>query len=62
MLPMAVVEFKEGTTLEDGVKFEWILENMAGRPVYNALKRMDEEHPIEEVGAELRKMMPWLKK
>ena len=41
---------------------EWILENQAGRPVYNALKRMDEEHLIEEVGAELRQMMPWLKK
>ena len=41
---------------------EWILENQAGRPVYNALRRMDEEHPIELVGRELRKMMPWLKK
>ena len=41
---------------------EWILENQAGRPVYNALKRQDEEHLIEMVGAELRKMMPWLKK
>ena len=41
---------------------EWILENQAGRPVYNALKRMDAEHSIELVGAELRKMMPWLKK
>jgi ketol-acid reductoisomerase len=41
---------------------EWILENQAGRPVYNALKRMDEEHNIEVVGAELRQMMPWLKK
>ena len=41
---------------------EWILENMAGRPVYDTLKRMDEEHPIEVVGAELRQMMPWLKK
>ena len=40
---------------------EWILENQAGRPVYNALKRMDEEHLIEEVGKELRQMMPWLK-
>jgi len=39
---------------------EWILENQAGRPVYNALRRMDEEHPIELVGKELRKMMPWL--
>jgi ketol-acid reductoisomerase len=41
---------------------EWILENQAGRPVYNALKRMDEEHPLELVGKELRRMMPWLKK
>ncbi len=41
---------------------EWILENQAGRPVYNALKRMDEEHLIELVGKELRAMMPWLKK
>jgi len=41
---------------------EWILENQAGRPVYNALKRMEQEHLIEEVGAELREMMPWLKK
>ena len=41
---------------------EWILENQANRPVYNALKRMDEEHLIEKVGEELRAMMPWLKK
>ncbi len=41
---------------------EWILENQAGRPVYNALKRMGEEHMIEEVGKKLRGMMPWLHK
>ena len=41
---------------------EWILENQAGRPTYNALKRMDIEHPLEVVGKELRAMMPWLKK
>jgi ketol-acid reductoisomerase len=40
---------------------EWILENQVGRPVYNAMKRLDEEHLIEEVGEELRQMMPWLK-
>ncbi len=39
---------------------EWILENKAGRPVYNALRRRELEHPIEIVGKELRKMMPWL--
>ncbi|MCG6946429.1 MAG: ketol-acid reductoisomerase [Deltaproteobacteria bacterium] len=41
---------------------EWILENQAGRPVFNALRRAEREHPIEEVGAKLRAMMPWLKK
>ena len=40
---------------------EWILENQAGRPVYNALQRMESEELIEEVGTELRQMMPWLK-
>jgi len=40
---------------------EWILENQVGRPVFNALKRMDKEHLIEDVGRELRQMMPWLK-
>jgi len=41
---------------------EWILENQAGKPVFNALRRMESEELIEEVGAELRQMMPWLKK
>lgn len=49
------------TEIQDGTfAKEWILENQAGRPVFNALKRKDREHPIELVGAELRKMMPWL--
>ncbi len=41
---------------------EWILENQAGRPVLNALRRREASHPIEEVGARLRAMMPWLKR
>jgi ketol-acid reductoisomerase len=41
---------------------EWILENQAGRPVYNALRKKDQAHLIEKVGAELRKMMSWLNK
>jgi ketol-acid reductoisomerase len=41
---------------------EWILENRANRPVFNALNRKGEQHPIEEVGGKLRGMMPWLKK
>ena len=39
---------------------EWILENVANRPHFNALVKRDEEHQIEKVGQELRKMMPWL--
>jgi ketol-acid reductoisomerase len=41
---------------------EWVLENQANRPVYNALLAKGEGHPIEDVGARLRAMMPWLKK
>ncbi|MEW6261697.1 MAG: ketol-acid reductoisomerase [Thermodesulfobacteriota bacterium] len=41
---------------------EWILENKAGRPVFNAARRRDAEHPINEVGERLRSMMAWLKK
>lgn len=41
---------------------EWVLENQAGRPHFEALRRRGAEHPIETVGAELRKMMPWLEK
>ncbi|MGZ4915973.1 MAG: ketol-acid reductoisomerase [Halobacteriota archaeon] len=40
---------------------EWILENQANRPVYNALLQREREHPIEIVGAQLRAMMSWLK-
>jgi len=39
---------------------EWILENQAGRPVFKALEAQQAEHPIEKIGAQLRKMMPWL--
>jgi ketol-acid reductoisomerase len=39
---------------------EWILENQAGRPMFNALRRQSAEHPIEEVGERLRSMMPWI--
>jgi ketol-acid reductoisomerase len=39
---------------------EWIQENQAGRPVFNALRRQSAEHPIEEIGSQLRSMMPWI--
>ncbi len=39
---------------------DWILENQAGRPAYNALKKKDQDHPVEVVGRDLRSMMDWL--
>ena len=39
---------------------EWILENMAGRPVYKALVRKGKAHLIEKVGTRLRGMMSWI--
>ena len=41
---------------------EWLLENKVNRPAFNAMRRQQAEHPIEEVGARLRDMMSWLKK
>lgn len=40
---------------------EWINENQAGRPSFYALRKKDEGHLIEIVGAKLRKMMSWIK-
>lgn len=38
----------------------WVLENMAGRPGFLAMRRTFAAHPIEQVGSEVRAMMPWL--
>ena len=40
---------------------EWILENKAKRPVFQALRKSEAMMLIEKVGAKLRKMMPWIK-
>ncbi len=39
---------------------EWLTETKAGKPVFNALTRIGDEHPLEETGRRLRAMMPWL--
>ena len=39
---------------------KWLLENQVGRPTFNAMRRMEAEHPIEKVGKELREMMSWI--
>lgn len=47
--------------IQDG-KFarDWILENQANRPVFNAINTRESEHLIEEVGRKLREMMPFV--
>jgi ketol-acid reductoisomerase len=40
---------------------EFVLENMANRAGFLAMRRRDAEHPIEEVGKRLRSMMSWIK-
>jgi len=40
---------------------DFIQENRAGNVSFNAMRRQAREHPVEEVGAHLRGLMPWLK-
>jgi ketol-acid reductoisomerase len=40
---------------------EWILENQAGRPVFDKLREEGKSHRIEDVGARLREMMSWIR-
>ena len=39
---------------------EWMLENKANQPTFQANRRNDRNHPIEQVGLELRRMMTWI--
>ena len=39
---------------------EWVLENAAGQTSFKAKRRIGAEHQLEEVGAKLRGMMPWI--
>jgi len=49
-------EIQDGTFAKN-----WILENKANRPAFNSRRRIESELQIEKVGAELRKMMSWMK-
>jgi ketol-acid reductoisomerase len=40
---------------------EWIQECKAGQPRFKATRRLNDAHPIEDVGRKLRDMMPWIK-
>ncbi|MBU3089048.1 ketol-acid reductoisomerase [Clostridium gasigenes] len=49
------------TEIQDGTFAKnWLVENMVGRPNFNATRRMESEHQIETVGKELRGMMSWI--
>ncbi len=41
---------------------EFVLENMSGKAGFNAMRRREAEHPIEEVGKDLRAMFSWMGK
>lgn len=52
-----LTEIQNGTFAKN-----WLLENQVNRPNFNAMRRLGKEHQVEKVGAELRSMMPWIKK
>ncbi len=41
---------------------KFILEGQSGYPEMTAMRRLNAEHPIEQTGAKLREMMPWIQK
>ncbi len=48
------------TDIQDGsFAKEWLLENQAGCPHFNAMRKLEAEHPLEQIGAELRKLYSW---
>jgi ketol-acid reductoisomerase len=48
-------EIKDGSFAK-----RWIAENAAGRPEFSARRRAERQLLLERVGAELRKMMPFV--
>lgn len=48
-------EIQDGTFAKN-----WILENQANQVSLKATRQKEQEHEIEKVGKELRKMMPWI--
>lgn len=54
-MKQVLTEIQNGTFAK-----KWLLENQVGRPTFNAMRRMEAEHPIEKVGKEIREMMSWI--
>ena len=47
--------------IQDGqFALEWMLENKANQPTFQAKRRSQRNHPIEKIGLELRRMMTWI--
>src|SRR5437763_15738106 len=40
---------------------DWMLENRVNQTSFKAMRAKNAAHPIEQVGAKLREMMPWIK-
>jgi ketol-acid reductoisomerase len=40
---------------------DWMLENKVNQTSFKAMRAKCADHPIEQVGAKLRAMMPWIK-
>ena len=40
---------------------EWVAEHAAGKPRFNDYKHKSDAHPIEQIGAKLRSLMPWMR-
>jgi len=52
-----LAEIQDGTFAK-----EFLLENQVNKPFMNAIRKQEQESLIEEVGEEIRSLMPWLKK
>ncbi|MEK9794715.1 MAG: ketol-acid reductoisomerase [Hyphomicrobiales bacterium] len=39
----------------------WMNECKAGQPTFKAIRKLNDAHPVEEVGEKLRDLMPWIK-
>ncbi len=60
--PETKAEMKRVLTDIQSGKFtrDWMLENKVHQASFKATRRLNDAHPIEEVGAKLRAMMPWI--
>ena len=66
ILPYAETKARMKAVLEDiqSGKFasDFMQENAVGQPFFKATRRRNDEHQIEQIGAKLRAMMPWIAK